>query len=218
MQLIENIADFLLMEFKMRIAVILFFLLFNITTSGQILFTPYPLQQAVTLIKACPESRRLLQKVEKDGPITFAFHPVGKGPFSACWIGEQRTLLLNASNEWTLGEKISSILFELHNALKDTDFENLNLQAQRGTISKDYYVETIEFIEFENSIKTKNIITNGINRRFFPKDAALNTYKNFQEHFFWQKKLGHSQLMADQYDDLKAEGIEKNLTLVKQNA
>lgn len=167
---------------------------------------PHPLKIAACKIEQFPSSKYLLKEIEKEGPIRLDFKPLGKGPFSACWIGEARTILLNASNSWTLGEMISSILFEMHNAKRDKLFASLDSKAFDNLITKEEYVESIERFEFENSIMTKNIINEGIHKGFFPKDAFLPTYENFEEHYYWQLKLGHSALMARQYDDIRMEG------------
>lgn len=191
----------------MKLIIFVIFSILNISyLFANFIQVPYPLKRAATKIENFSLSKQLLNEVEIEGPIKLEFQPLGKGPFHACWIGELRTILLNASNEWTEGQIISSILFELHNAKKDRKFENLNLLALKNKISKQHYVESIERFEFDNSLLTKKIIDSGIQYGFFPKDAHLPVYKNFEEHYYWQVKLGHSALMAKQYDELVIEG------------
>jgi hypothetical protein len=193
----------------MKSLIIVIFSIINTTCLfASFVNVPSNLKRAAQKIETFSESRHLLKEIEKEGLIKLEFRPLGKGPFHACWIGEIRTILLNSSNSWTEGQIISSILFELHNAKQDKAYDRLNTLALKRQITKDQYVETIEHLEFDNSIMTKNLIDAGIKNGYYPKDANLLVYKNFEEHFYWQLKLGHSALMARQYDDLVIEGLQ----------
>lgn len=170
-------------------------------------FTSVPkiLQKAAETINKFPQSRELLASIEEEGPITLEWAPCGKELFYACWIGEERIIVLNSSKQWTEGKKISSILFELHNAKRDAEFINLNKLAFFNQISKEEYVETVENYEYLNAVMTKELVDKGIRLGFFPKDASLPIYKDFAEHYRWQIELGHSALIAQQYDSLRQE-------------
>ncbi|MDR3624226.1 MAG: hypothetical protein P4L16_03680 [Chlamydiales bacterium] len=166
---------------------------------------PLVLQKAVNTLSHFPDSHQFIQHCEKRGGITLAWAPLGKDMCDACWIGEKRAIILNSSKQWTLGKQISSIIFELHNAASDEHFIQLNKLAYEGKITKDEYVESVEKQEYLNSLETQQLITKGIKLGYFPKDTFLPIYKSFEEHFKWQIALGHSDLIAQQYEEMRIE-------------
>lgn len=159
-------------------------------------------QKAAQAVMSFDESRAVAQKAEAQGPIRVEFRPLGKDMFYACWIGDKRTIVLNADKNWNEGKKISSILFELHNALADKYYVDLNMQAYFGKISKDQYVASVEKREYENSLLNSNILEHGIQAGKFPKEAYLPAFPSFEEHFKVQLEYGHSAAIAEQYDHM----------------
>lgn len=163
------------------------------------------LTKAANTIQNFKDAKELVATAEKEGPIRVEWKPLGADGFYACWVGDKRTIILNASKQWTEGKKISSILFELHNAKSDQVFKKLHKNAFFQKISKDAFVESIEKQEYLNSKMNSELIDKGIKSGLFPKDAFLPTFTNFEEHFQCQIDYGHSGLIAKQYDQMQNE-------------
>lgn len=108
------------------------------------------IQRALSL----PETQALFQQVQKEGKISIQEIPLGKLASNAQWDGYERAIYLNTSKTLTVGEKICSLVFELHNALNNNIFFYYNSLASQGLISKKEYVEMIEWIEYQNALKT----------------------------------------------------------------
>lgn len=168
---------------------------------------PPQLTKIVSKIQMIPEARKLINDAQKEGSISITFnsHHLSQ-QFGAFWDVDNRTICVSPSSQVSEGEMIGSILFELHNALVNSKIMHLDRLATLGQISKEKYVESIEFLEYENSIKAAKIADKGISMGIFPRSARLFTYASFEEHYRMQKIGGHSAWIARTYDQLKAEG------------
>ncbi|MEC7840434.1 MAG: hypothetical protein VX777_10385 [Chlamydiota bacterium] len=169
-------------------------------------FNSYPksLAKAVAAIEKMPEIMDLLEKVQRDGPITIKYENMGSFNFEALWSTSTRTIIVNASPglDRSLGNIITSIVFELHNANTNHLLVKYFEQAQKGVINKDNYVRSIEKMEHENALNTSLLMDLGIERGVFPKEAEWNMYEDFEDHFKLQQIYQHSQWLADKYDEL----------------
>jgi len=157
------------------------------------------LQDVLAIIEELPEGKDLIQRVLKDGSISIKPNQKYSKKFDGYWEGSRRTIHLTASDRNTL---IGTLIFEMHNAIRDKDFEELDKKAYRGKISKKDYVEAIEYIEYENALSTKNILKKGIAKDIFPSSSYWNIPNNFSEHFAIQKSAGHSARIAKDFDRL----------------
>lgn len=170
--------------------------LLNISCSPQ-------LQDSLQTILQLPEARDLISTVQKEGPIRFAVNNTSLSEkFGAFWDMDNRVICVAISPETTQGDTIGSIIFELHNALVHSKLNALDELATHRQISKDKYVESVERLEYENSLKASSLVQKGIRLGLFPKDAHLYTYSSFEEHYRMQRMAGHSSWIGNTYDQL----------------
>ncbi len=148
------------------------------------------------------ETKQIILKAESEGPIRVRLVPLGPKGSNAMWIPSKRSIYLNSSIPRSEGVAIRSILFELHNSLSNSQFDYYNGLVQAGKISKAAYVETIERIEHQNALQTAALLERGIRNNQFPLTARWNVLHNFETHFQLQKKAGHSQFIAYNYDTM----------------
>lgn len=161
------------------------------------------LKGAVEKIQKIPELRRLILSVQREGPIRIIVNNTRLSEFfGAYWNRDQRTICLAMTYGVTEGSIIGSIIFELHNALVDKKFEQLQRLVLSRKITKESYVREMEYLEYINSINAAKLAQIGIDKGIFPWDAKLPTYSNFEEHFTEQKRSGHSSCFEKIYDDL----------------
>lgn len=179
---------------------LLLILLFPLTCFA----TNYPrgMEYALSQLNRYPEANAFLKSVEREGPITFRWQAFGQNAARALWYGGTREIYLNASYSWTEGAKISSLLFEMHNAKIQGELSRLDQLAITGQISKADYVRSVEKIEYDNTLKTAAMTMRGIRAGYLPYDAYLPVYNNFKDHFARQIEGGHSAFIACCFDAL----------------
>lgn len=163
------------------------------------------LHPMVKKIQKHEKGRELIAKVQAEGPISIIVESPSE-QFDAYWNRDDRQISVNISGR-TEGEIIGSIIFELHNALVSDEMERLDNLAARGAIDRSSYVRSIEYLEYENSHKASSLVKEGIEQGIYPKSAHLFTYRDFDEHFHYQKVGGHTDWIAKNYDSLKQEGL-----------
>lgn len=161
------------------------------------------LSDSLNAVLALEEGKALVSRITAEGPLKIAVveNSVTES-FSACWDQDRRTILIGISSLPTQGEMIGSLVFELHNALVTSQYDYLDKLAKEHKIGKQEYVKGFERLEYLNSINASRLIDSGIQQGVFPKDAKLFTYKDFEEHFYYQKISGHSAIIAKNYDIL----------------
>lgn len=161
------------------------------------------LENCLKKIQKLPEARSLMSKIQQEGAISFAIsdHSLSQ-QFGAFWDVDNRIIFVNPSWHQLDGELIGSIIFEMHNASVSSKLEHLDQLASTRQIDKEFYVESVERIEYVNSKNAAAMVEKGIAAGLFPESARLMTYKNFDEHYFYQKKGGHSAWIAKTYDQL----------------
>lgn len=162
------------------------------------------LQKCWSKILKLPRAQELIAEIQRQGPIRIrvANHTLSD-QFGAFWDRMDRAIGVHLSSRVSEGQLIGSIIFELHNALADSKMDQLDYLASRGQISRDKYVEGMEFIEYENSKLAATLAEQGIQQGLFPPGARLPTYRNFEEHFYYQKISGHSAWFAQAYDQCR---------------
>lgn len=170
---------------------------------NQVVVCAPQLQNCLKTIQKIPEARKLINDVQKEGAIRVTLsNEYLSRQFGAFWDPDNRLISVNLSAHRSEGELIGSILFELHNALINSKLDHLDHLAAMGRIDKEYYVESVERLEYYNSKKAAAIAEIGIKSGVFPASARLNTYRNFEEHYHIQKMAGHSAWIAKTYDNL----------------
>lgn len=164
-----------------------------------------PLQKHFSKILKIAGARKLISTIQKEGPFRIVAnkHRLSE-QFGAFWDIGRRTICVNLSPRSSEGELIGSILFELHNAAANAKLRHYNQLAEMRGIDRESYVRGIEYIEYENSLKAALIATQGIKMGILPSDARLPTYRNFEEHYRYQIKGGHSAWIAKNYDYLSS--------------
>ena len=160
------------------------------------------LQQSLTQIQKLSSARDLISNVQKEGPIRVLVNRTISGQFGAFWDPDQRIIYVTLSRDRVDGSIIGSILFELHNASTSAKLDYYDSLARAGKISKERYVESVERLEYQNSLSTAKLAEQGIQLGLFPHGARLPTYANFEEHYRIQKMGGHSAWIANNYDQL----------------
>lgn len=158
----------------------------------------------VKAIETFPEGQALISNILSEGPLNIVItdNDVARA-FSACWDSESRTICISLDSRPTQGEVLASLLFELQNALVSSQFDKLDQRATLGTISKNDYIHSMEYLEYINSINAAKIAKIGIQKGIFPECALLPTYSSFDEHFYYQKISGHSDVFGKNYDLFK---------------
>lgn len=170
----------------------------------QIVACDAPLQRYVNLILKLPNARSVIDQIQKEGPLRIAVaHNALSNKFGAYWDREMRVIGVNMSPHASEGDIIGSIIFELHNALGNSKVDQLDRLAQTRQISREKYVEKMEYLEYQNSIMAAELAEAGIKMGLFPRNARLPTYSCFDEHFYYQKMSGHSNWFAQAFDEIR---------------
>jgi hypothetical protein len=161
------------------------------------------LQKGLQALYKLPEVRQLIAKIYEDGPISIDVRNTSlSNGFGAFWDQDNRIICVGITPNSTESDIISSILFELHNAAVSNEINHYDELATRRQISKDDYVESIEYLEYSNSLKASKIAAKGIEQGILPRGSRLHTYRNFDEHYYYQRTSGHSSWIANTYDQL----------------
>ncbi len=161
------------------------------------------LQKSLVKILNIAEARSLITAIQQEGPIQIEVSNESLSKqFGAFWDETERTICVNIGSHSSEGEVIGSILFELHNAAVNSKLEYYDNLAVAGKIDRESYIQSIEYLEYENSKKAAKIAEKGIAMGIFSPSARLPTYRNFEEHYRFQKIGGHSAYIGSTYDQL----------------
>lgn len=171
---------------------------------GPFIGVPATMQREVGMLMHFDATRSFLNSFGNEKPISLQWLSLGKESSNAFWSMEKRLIALNASREWDEGEVIYSILFELHNAKASQQLMELDKQAAKKQISKSQYVESVERVEYQNVLKTSQLLEEGVRLGYFPKQTYIPDYPSFPEHFRLQIEHGHSAFIGEKYDALNA--------------
>ncbi len=168
------------------------------------------LKSCMMTMQTVPGIRKLMAEIEKEGPvhITVDDRPLSQ-QFGAFWDAERRVICVNISWHRSNGAVIGSILFEMHNALADAKFKELDQLASMGQIDRETYVKEMERVEFDNSHAAAALAQQGIDQGAFPKDARLPTYPSFEEHYRMQQIGGHCYWIARNYDQVAPRAVRR---------
>ena len=180
---------------------ILFILSFNLCYSAQFSSSPKCLQKASEVALHLPETERLLEHILQEGPVRLDTKNALQD-FQASWNCTSRTIKINLARHRELGSIISSIVFEMHNAKTDKHIEYLMQLVERGMISQDEFIESMERIEHQNALQASFLLTKGIRQGIYPKSAAWSQPVDFKRYFQIQKQAGHAGYYAKVFSKL----------------
>ena len=82
--------------------------------------------------------------------------------------------------------------------------DHIDHLASSRQIGKEQYVRAMEHLEFQNSKNASKLVEEGIQQGLFPVTARLHTYRDFDEHYYYQKISGHSSWFARVYDEMQS--------------
>ena len=151
-------------------------------------------------IQQLPEAQELIDRVLEEGDLHVVVNQSFSNKFEGYWDASIRSIhITEGASESAL---ISTILFELHNALREPDFEKADQMARVGKLDKKGYIESMEYIEYENARSTSEILSKGIQLGLFPADSYWGVAHTFEEHLCIQKRAGHSAWFAKMYEQL----------------
>lgn len=181
------------------------FLVLFLLSSSLFAFNSVPkeLQNEVTMLQNFPETKALVQSIENEGPVSLRWMEIKAG-FNAFWSGEHRIIAINSAKRWSSGEKLYSLLFELQNAHADKELRHLDDLASKKQIDKQRYIESVEKAEYQNVVKTSQLLQRGISQGYFPRNMQIPYYPGLIEHLHMQKMSGHSDAIANKYEDLSS--------------
>lgn len=157
----------------------------------------------LSTIQQLPEVEKLISKALEEGPITIKSNRSLSQEFEGYWSSDDRTVYLTKGSESGL---VTTLLFELHNAARDSELSQLHTLASQGQIKKWDYVEGVEWIEYQNALATSSLLNQGIEEGLFSSRCRWNLQSSFEKHFQQQKSMGHSYWIAQMYDQLIAAG------------
>ncbi|NGX38048.1 MAG: hypothetical protein K1000chlam2_01217 [Chlamydiae bacterium] len=181
-------------------SLVLFLLLFSSIAHSQELHCTPELKKVVERIEQLPEGKELIDRVLEEGDLHIVINQIYSKKFEGYWDASIRTI--HVTKTPSDSAFISTILFELHNALRESDFEKTDQMAYQGSLDRNGYVKAMEHIEYENARATSNLLNKGIELGLFPYDSYWEVSDTFEEHFLVQKQAGHAAWFAKMYDQL----------------
>ncbi len=153
-------------------------------------------------LQKLPRAKAFIETVLEEGEISIQENRVFPQSFTAYWDSREKTIWLTTTKGASREALMSSLLFELHNASRERDFQYFDTLAAQRKISKKKFVEAIEYIEYQNLLATVSILEEGIEKGVFPSECKRTYDSTFKEHFHTQKETGHSAWIEEHYDYL----------------
>lgn len=160
------------------------------------------LKEILSQIQRLPRANDLISKALEKGGISIEINHALSEQFEGYWSPEDRSIYVSQVQTTSPDDLLHTLLFELHNASRDADFDYFNELAYSHQISKPDYVNSIEFIEFENIRSTTDLIKEGITLGIFSSDCYKYYPEDFAEHFQNQELGGHVDWIERNFDEL----------------
>jgi hypothetical protein len=171
------------------------------TSEQNIVRCELQLRKCLQALLRIPEAKALIEEIRKEGSFDITVrNSVLSNRFGAYWDPDLRVICIDPYSCDDEGETIASLLFELTNASVNAKIGRLNDLATQRKISKEDYIESMEYLEYTNSLKASKIANKGIRMGILPFGAQLSTYSSFREHFTAQRLSGHSDTFARNYE------------------
>lgn len=153
-------------------------------------------------IQTLPEGNELIAKVLERGSISIEINYDYPEKFDGYWSSTDRTIYITKKKDSSQCFLITALLFELHNALRTADLEEMYSLAASQEVEREEFIESVEYIEYENALSTSMLLAQGSAYDIFPCDCGWELSDNFPEHLDIQRQGGHSALIGKIYDDL----------------
>jgi len=158
------------------------------------------LEDAFSLLRKMPQVNTLIDKIQEDGPIHIELnHHISK-KFEGYWSPDDRTIYITPNH--SKASNITTILFEMHNALNVQTLDYYDSLAYNQQISRNKYIRAVEYWEYTNAKATADILNEGIKMGTLPQECHWHVFNNFEDHFDLQKSTGHSAFIGKMYDHL----------------
>jgi hypothetical protein len=154
-------------------------------------------------INSLPEGKELVSKVLEQGPLRIKRDPRNSNQFEGYWSAWDRTIYITEESYSSECSLITTLLFELHNALSTDELEKYYSLASNNQISRNRFIQSIELIEYENALSTAEMLRHGEECGIFPKNCDWYIADTFSEHYHFQKAYGHSASIGQIYDNLR---------------
>ena len=165
------------------------------------LFCDEEFQEIFSLIQNLSEVNCLIDRTLQDGPLYILKNDLYPQTMTGFWQPYHRTIYLTKMLQTTAETLIITLIFELHNAARNNELENIDSAVCRHEFDKDQYVEAKECIEYQNVISTHQILKIGRDSGLFSSECDEPYFPSFQDHLQYQKEMGHSAFFEKRYQD-----------------
>ncbi len=186
----------------MKSSILLLFILFfaEIHAVG---YCDPKLKRAFDTAVSLDETKVLWERINREGEVRIFAKHGNQNNFKAYWEGEERIICVNLGLKPTVGEQVSSLLFEMHNALRDKKTVSLYNQAAQRRISKETFAREMERVEYENSLDACTLLEKGVKAGIYPQECYLQRYANFESFLNAQKMHGHFHHYLRTYNEIQ---------------
>lgn len=157
------------------------------------------LQNTLTTLQQLPEINDLIDQVLEEGCLYIETNCHQSKQFGGYWSSNVRTIWVTSSPQ---DKQLSTLLFEMHNALRDSDFKHLEELASSKELNRESFIEQMEYLEYQNALDTSELLDSGIEEGIFPPSYGWYPADTFEEHFRIQKSYGHSDWIGKIYDQV----------------
>lgn len=152
-------------------------------------------------LKQLDEVNDLIDKILEKGPLSIEMNRHLSKEFEGYWSSSNRTIYITKNHND--GSLMTTLLFEMHNAVNDSELDRLDQLAAQRKLNRKQYIEAVERWEYENAKATTKILNKGIRMGLFPRDCYWPISEDFENHFRCQKSAGHSAHIGKMYDILR---------------
>lgn len=167
------------------------------------LYCAQELQPTLETLRKLPEIEELVQRILQDGPLHIDHNDRLSKQFDGYWDPYHRTILITEWENQSEASRITTMLFEMHNALRSKEFKKIDQRAYKRELTKEQYMRMSEHVEYENCLSTSNLLNKGIQKGLFPKSSAWPVHDNFEDHYSWMKRSGHANWYANSYKNMR---------------
>ncbi|NGX45375.1 MAG: hypothetical protein K940chlam2_00525 [Chlamydiae bacterium] len=156
------------------------------------------LKETFVTLEQLPEASQLIAKILEEGPLHIRSNHHLSEEFAGYWSPSERTIFITPSSDHPL----STLLFEMHNALRTSDFRELDQLAYLNQVSRKEYIKRQEYLEYQNALETSALLDKGMQEELFPQGSGWYPAETFDKHFRIQRSSGHSAWIGKAYDQL----------------
>ena len=128
------------------------------------------LQDILDLVYQIPSAKPLLSQALELGAVRIKLNRNSSFPFDAYWDSTSRTIFVNRSFRAPQGQVLWPLLFELHNAARQRDFNHIDALAKMRAISREDYIKEAEYIEYQNALATSSLFEEAIKHKLVSRE------------------------------------------------